>query len=67
VVVAAPVIAAEAVDALENEADEVVCLATPRHLIAVGAWYQDFRKPSQDDVVAVLMQARARRTARRVA
>jgi putative phosphoribosyl transferase len=67
VVVAAPVIAAEAVDALKNEADEVVCLATPRHLIAVGAWYQDFRKPSQDDVVAVLMQARARRTARRVA
>jgi predicted phosphoribosyltransferase len=64
VVVAAPVIAAEALDALEQEADEVVCLATPRHLIAVGAWYQDFRKPGQDDVVAILTRARDRFAAR---
>jgi predicted phosphoribosyltransferase len=67
VVVAAPVIASEALDALQREADEVVCLATPRHLIAVGAWYQDFRKPGQDDVVAILTQARERFAARRVA
>jgi predicted phosphoribosyltransferase len=66
VVVAAPVIAAEAVDALKREADEVVCLATPRHLIAVGAWYQDFRKPGLDDVVAILTSARERFAARRV-
>jgi putative phosphoribosyl transferase len=64
VVVAAPVIAAEALDALKQEADEVVCLATPRHLIAVGAWYQDFRKPGQDDVVAILTHARDRFSAR---
>ena len=66
VIVAAPVIAAEAVEALKREADDVVCLATPRHLIAVGAWYQDFRKPSQDDVVAILASARERFAARQV-
>lgn len=65
VVVAAPVIAAEGLEVLKREADEVACLATPRHLIAVGAWYQDFRKPSQQDVVAILTHARERFGARR--
>lgn len=60
VIVAAPVAAAEAVSALRAEADELVCLATPRHLNAVGAWYQDFRQPSQQDVLAVLAAARDR-------
>lgn len=67
VVVAAPVIAAEALHVLQREADEVVCLATPRHLIAVGAWYQDFRKPGPQDVIEILLQARNRYAARRVA
>lgn len=64
VVVAAPVIAAEALDVLGRDADEVLCLATPRHLIAAGAWYQDFRKPSEHDVVTILTQARDRFAAR---
>jgi putative phosphoribosyl transferase len=62
VIVAAPVAAAEAVSALRAEADELVCLASPRHLNAVGAWYQDFRQPSQQDVLAVLAAARDRLT-----
>ena len=60
VIVAAPVGAAEAVDTLRIEADELVCLATPRHLNAVGAWYQDFRQPPEHDVVEILAAARER-------
>jgi predicted phosphoribosyltransferase len=60
VIVAAPVAAADAVQILKAEADDVVCLATPRHLNAVGAWYQDFRALSQEDVNAILAAARDR-------
>ena len=60
VIVAAPVVSANAVDALRVEADELVCLATPRHLNAVGAWYQDFHPVAEQDVVEILTAARAR-------
>jgi putative phosphoribosyl transferase len=61
VVVAAPVVAAEAASILRIEADQLVCLASPRHLNAAGAWYQDFRHLSEDDVRAILAAARERR------
>jgi putative phosphoribosyl transferase len=54
--------AAGAIESLRAEVDELACLATPRDLIAVGAWYQDFRLPSEEDVVASLATARARIT-----
>jgi len=60
VVIAAPVAAAEAVEMLRGEADEVVCLSTPEHLIAVGAWYQSFCQLSDDEVLAILAEARHR-------
>ncbi len=60
VVVAAPVAAAEAAAGLREEADELVCLATPRQLNAVGAWYQSFRPLAEQEVVAILSEARAR-------
>jgi predicted phosphoribosyltransferase/dienelactone hydrolase len=59
VIVAVPVAAAEAVAAIEAEADELVCLATPKHLISVGGWYQDFRPVPDSDVVAILEAARS--------
>jgi predicted phosphoribosyltransferase len=64
VVVAAPVAAAEALASLRSEADEVVYLATPRHLNAVGAWYQDFRQVAEQDVIEILAAARGRVKAR---
>jgi putative phosphoribosyl transferase len=64
IVVAAPVIAAEAMTALQAEAFDVACLAMPRHLIAVGAWYQDFRKPPEQEVISLLEAARLRHSAR---
>ncbi len=61
VIVAAPVVAAEAASILRIEADQLVCLASPRHLNAIGAWYQDFRQLSEDDVRVILAAARERR------
>jgi putative phosphoribosyl transferase len=58
VIVAVPVAAAEAVAAIEAEADELVCIATPKNLISVGGWYQDFRQVPDSDVVEILRAAR---------
>jgi putative phosphoribosyl transferase len=56
VVVAAPVGARQAVQALRAVADLVVCLSTPEPFIAVGAAYQDFRQLSDEEVVTILNQ-----------
>jgi predicted phosphoribosyltransferase len=60
VVVAAPVASSEAVAQLRLEADEVVCLALPHQLVAVGAWYEDFRAVGEHEVIDILAAARAR-------
>jgi len=60
VVVAAPVASAEAAAALRREADELVCLSLPHHLMSVGAWYQDFRQLTEDEVVDLLHEAQRR-------
>lgn len=58
-IVAVPVAAAEALDSLPG-ADEVVCVHTPRHLVAVGNHYRDFSATSSEEV-DVLLDAAARR------
>ena len=60
VVVAAPVASAEAAAALRREADELVCLSQPHHLMSVGAWYQDFRQLTEDEVLDLLHEAQRR-------
>jgi putative phosphoribosyl transferase len=60
VVVAAPVAAAEAAIELRGEADEVVALHTPEHVVAVAAWYQVFPQVAEDEVLNVLTEARRR-------
>ncbi|MCJ0874472.1 phosphoribosyltransferase family protein [Streptomyces sp. AP-93] len=57
VVLAVPVAPPDAVAWLRTEADEVVCLSTPRAFRAVGEWYQDFSQTPDDEVVALLAQA----------
>ncbi|MFE3492090.1 phosphoribosyltransferase family protein [Streptomyces sp. NPDC059175] len=59
VVLAAPVAPPDAVTWLSTEADEVVCLSTPRAFSAVGEWYRDFSQTPDEDVVALLAQAAA--------
>lgn len=53
-VVAVPVAAAETCRALRNFVDDVVCAMTPEPFMAVGAWYEDFRQVSDDEVHALL-------------
>lgn len=54
VVVAAPVSSWQAASRLETEADEVVVVHVPKRLGAVGAYYDDFRQVSDDEVRALL-------------
>jgi putative phosphoribosyl transferase len=57
VVVAVPVADPEVCAALQDVADEVVCLVTPRPLRAVGAWYADFSQTSDEEVRELLARA----------
>lgn len=54
VVAAAPVGAADSVDALREDADEVVVLETPAWFHAVGQWYENFGQTSDEEVRACL-------------
>jgi putative phosphoribosyl transferase len=58
VVLAVPVAPVEAVRRLAEECDEVVCLDTPEPFMAVGQWYRSFPQTSDDQVVALLDEAR---------
>ena len=54
IVVAVPVGARQAVQALKAVANLVVCLSSPEPFIAVGAAYEDFRQLTDDEVIAIL-------------
>jgi len=54
IVVAVPVGAPETVAALEQEADEVICLEQPELFGAVGLWYERFSQVSDERVLALL-------------
>ncbi|WP_112469077.1 phosphoribosyltransferase [Streptomyces triticisoli] len=53
-VLAVPVGAPDAVEALGEEADEVLCLHQPSSFTAVGVWYDDFEQLTDDEVVRAL-------------
>ncbi|MEN3534735.1 phosphoribosyltransferase [Microbispora sp. ZYX-F-249] len=57
VVLAVPVGAPETIASLRRDADEVVCLDTPDHFYAIGAWYDDFSQTRDEDVIECLRQA----------
>lgn len=56
-VVAVPVGAAETCRSLAEQADEVLCLATPEPFRAVGLWYHDFAQTSDEEVRDLLRRA----------
>lgn len=64
IVVAVPVAPADTVQALEEVADEVVCLATPEPFFAIGSCYRDFTQVS-DEEVRRLLEVVPRREAER--
>ncbi|AGP39550.1 phosphoribosyltransferase family protein [Sorangium cellulosum] len=57
-VLAVPVASARTLASLRPEVDEVVCLDADPHLLAIGAYYQDFSQTTDDDVIALLDRAR---------
>jgi predicted phosphoribosyltransferase len=56
-VLATPVAPADTLERLRAQVDEVVCLATPRLFGAIGAFFEDFRQLSDEDVVDLLRRA----------
>lgn len=62
-VVAVPTAAKEAYAALQDQADEVIALATPEPYVSVGTWYQNFSQTS-DEEVRQLLAASAKETHR---
>jgi predicted phosphoribosyltransferase len=54
IIIAVPVGAPEVVDHLGAIADEVVCLLTPRNLVAVGSWYRNFGQTTEMEVRRLL-------------
>ncbi len=57
-VLAVPVGPPEVIEQLREAADEVVCLLAPERFRAVGEWYADFGQTEDEEVVALLGQAR---------
>jgi len=57
IVVAIPVAPPDTVQRLKQEADDVVCLATPEPFSAVGRWYREFSQISDDEVTSLLDRA----------
>lgn len=53
-VLAVPVGAAETIEALKADADDVICIETEEALGSIGACYADFRQITDDEVVAIL-------------
>lgn len=49
-ILAAPVGAPATCERLRQYADAVICVLTPAEFIAVGAWYDDFRQTTDDEV-----------------
>ena len=57
-VLAVPVAPPETIERLRSKVDEIVCLALPSRLGAIGAFYVDFRQLDDDEVIRLLQEAR---------
>lgn len=56
-VLAVPVASPDSLESLRADADEIVCLASPRHFGSVGRFYDDFDQVSDREVRALLAHA----------
>lgn len=54
IIVAVPTGPAEACREFQGEADAVVCATTPEPFWAIGAWYEDFRQVTDEEVQSLL-------------
>ncbi len=60
IVIAAPVGAKETCQEILSEADEVICLRMPEPFYGVGSWYRSFPQTSDEQVIHLLDEVRAR-------
>jgi putative phosphoribosyl transferase len=58
VTVAVPVGPPDTIHELKQEADRVVCLATPEPFYAIGEFYDDFEQTEDDEVIELLKKCR---------
>lgn len=58
IVLAVPVAAADSLAWLAESVDDVVCLAAPHDLGAVGSWYEVFDQVTDEEALALLERAR---------
>ncbi|HXH12977.1 MAG TPA: phosphoribosyltransferase [Alphaproteobacteria bacterium] len=63
IVVAVPVAPPDTVAALRQEADAVICPATPEPFLGIGRWYEDFTQVTDEDVRTLLERAWQRQPA----
>lgn len=61
IIIAIPVGPPDSLSAIQPYVDEIICLKTPYPFMAVGYWYRDFEQVSDEEVIALLKAARARR------
>ncbi len=64
IVIAVPVASRQAVAALRDVCDEILCVEVPEPFYAVGEWYRDFSQTSDDEVVELLRSATGQRRPR---
>ena len=60
-ILAAPVCAAQTAQLFGSLVDELVCLASPSDLGAIGLWYKNFDQTTDEEVVRLLQEARGER------
>lgn len=58
IIVAVPVAPPDVLYALQDLAEEVICVEKPEFLYAIGAYYRDFDQVTDDEVVFMLEEAR---------
>ncbi|MEZ5073292.1 MAG: phosphoribosyltransferase family protein [Solirubrobacterales bacterium] len=58
VILAVPVCPEGTPERLDGGIDQIVTLAAPRNFSSVGAWYEDFSQTRDDEVIALLEDAR---------
>jgi putative phosphoribosyl transferase len=62
-ILAAPVCAAQTAEPFASKVDELLCLASPSDLGAIGLWYKNFDQTTDEEVVQLLEEARNEREA----
>jgi putative phosphoribosyl transferase len=59
VIVAVPVASKTTCDEFRGEVDQIICAATPQPFFAVGMFYRNFEQTTDEEVRALLSQARS--------